>query len=251
LTNDKQCATNDEARTTDITFRFDTIETLTGGMMFNLQNLFATRFEEYDENKIIYDQKPIRLFKSRFLEAFTHVHPVMVVILFMPVVIYSLLVSSLSNRLLPLAILAGLCLWTLTEYLGHRFFFHYEPQSVWGKRLIFLFHGIHHVQPHIKTRLVMPPAVSVPTGVLFAVLFNQLGIAFGVSEWVSAVFAGFVLGYIGYDLLHYAEHHLPMKGPILKFLKRHHMEHHYKTPKARFGVSTNVWDQVFQTEPVK
>jgi sterol desaturase/sphingolipid hydroxylase (fatty acid hydroxylase superfamily) len=27
------------------------------------------------------------------------------------------------------------------------------------------------------------------------------------------------------------------------------MEHHYKTPQARFGVSTSMWDEVFRTEP--
>jgi sterol desaturase/sphingolipid hydroxylase (fatty acid hydroxylase superfamily) len=34
----------------------------------------------------------------------------------------------------------------------------------------------------------------------------------------------------------------------MKFLKRHHMEHHFKTPDARFGVSTSFWDQVFRTD---
>jgi len=58
-----------------------------------------------------------------------------------------------------------------------------------------------------------------------------------------------VLGYVAYDMIHYATHHLPVKGPVMKFLKRHHMEHHFNTPDARFGGSTNLWDQVFHTEP--
>lgn len=220
----------------------------------SLQNLFASQFEEYDEEKIIYDQQPIRLFKSDVLEWFTHVSPVAVLVLFLPVVVGTVLYGAwnwagMSWLALPAMFLVGLGIWTLTEYLVHRFFFHLEPQTVWGKRLIFLFHGVHHVQPHVKTRLVMPPAVSIPGALLFGAAFLAAFRALGVEALMWPTFGGFTLGYIGYDLLHYAEHHMPMKGPILKFLKRHHMEHHYKTPKARFGVSTSVWDEVFHTEP--
>jgi len=220
----------------------------------SLQNLFASRFEDYDEDDIIYDQTPIRLFKSDVLEWFTHVSPVAVVVIFLPVVLGALAYGAMqwfgySWLLLPALFLAGLAIWTLTEYLVHRFFFHFEPQSVWGKRLIFLFHGVHHVQPHVKTRLVMPPAVSIPGALLFYFAFAAAFRALGAEALMWPTFAGFTLGYIAYDLLHYAEHHMPMKGPILKFLKRHHMEHHYKTPKARFGVSTSMWDEVFHTEP--
>jgi sterol desaturase/sphingolipid hydroxylase (fatty acid hydroxylase superfamily) len=221
----------------------------------SLQDLFASRFEQYDEEKIVYDQEPIRLFKSDALEWFTHVSPIAVLILFMPVVIVALVVGALNLPAgvawlwLPLMFAAGLAIWTLTEYLVHRFFFHMEPTSVWGKRLIFLFHGIHHVQPHIKTRLVMPPVVSIPGAIAFYFVFGALFSLLGAGYLMLPCFAGFTLGYVGYDLLHYSEHHMPMKGSVLKFLKRHHMEHHYKTPKARFGVSTNVWDEVFHTEP--
>lgn len=220
----------------------------------SLQNLFASRFEEYSEDKINYDQTPIRLFKSDVLEWFTHVSPVAVVVLFFPVVIASLVYGVVQSAgvswwWMPVMFLVGLAVWTLTEYLVHRFVFHLEPQSVWGKRLIFLFHGIHHVQPHVKTRLVMPPAVSIPGAVVFYLLFSFVFRALNAEMLMWPAFAGFVIGYISYDLLHYSEHHMPMKGPVLKFLKRHHMEHHYKTPRARYGVSTSVWDEVFHTEP--
>ena len=220
-----------------------------------LQDLFASRFEDYDEAKINYDQTPIRLFKSEFLEWFTHVSPVAVVAIFLPVVLGALVYGAISLPAgvswvaIPALFLAGLAVWSLTEYLVHRFFFHMEPRSVWGKRFIFLFHGIHHVQPHVKTRLVMPPVVSIPGAIAFYFAFTAVFGVLGAGALMWPLFAGFALGYIGYDLLHYFEHHMPMKGPVLKFLKRHHMEHHYKTPKARFGVSTNMWDEVFHTEP--
>jgi sterol desaturase/sphingolipid hydroxylase (fatty acid hydroxylase superfamily) len=57
------------------------------------------------------------------------------------------------------------------------------------------------------------------------------------------------MGYLIYDITHYATHHFPMRGKVLKFLKRYHMQHHYKTPDQRFGVSSPLWDWVFGTLP--
>ena len=51
--------------------------------------------------------------------------------------------------------------WTLTEYAVHRYLFHYPAQSEFGKRLVYLFHGIHHDQPDDATRLVMPPVPAI------------------------------------------------------------------------------------------
>ena len=166
----------------------------------SFQNLFASQFEEYDEEKIIYDQQPIRLFKSDVLEWFTHVSPVVVLVLFMPVVFGAVLYGAwnwagMHWLVLPAMFLVGLGVWTLTEYLVHRFFFHLEPQTVWGKRLIFLFHGVHHVQPHVKTRLVMPPAVSIPGALLFGAVFLAAFRVLGVEALMWPTFGGFTLGF--------------------------------------------------------
>ena len=54
-----------------------------------------------------------------------------------------------------------------TEYLLHRFVFHLEPDSRWGRRLHFIIHGVHHDFPHDPMRLVMPPSVSIPLAIAF------------------------------------------------------------------------------------
>jgi sterol desaturase/sphingolipid hydroxylase (fatty acid hydroxylase superfamily) len=133
-------------------------------------------------------------------------------------------------------------LWTFAEYWIHRAIFHYEPKSQWGQRLHFLIHGVHHAYPRDSTRLVMPPVVSIPLAILFYALFDWL---FG--SYQPAVFAGFVLGYVLYDSIHYATHHLPMRGRIGRFLKAHHMRHHYVDDGKAFGISTPLWDWVFGT----
>ncbi len=205
------------------------------------------------------NEQPIRLFKTDFLEFFTHVHPALVLIIWVPVALYHLAqaISALpASGLTPLHLVAGffigVVVWSLTEYTVHRFIFHFEPKNPppWLERMIFLFHGIHHAQPWDKTRLVMPPAVSVPLALLFYFLFSRIvGGVMSAPHWVDVLFSGFVVGYGAYDMIHYATHHLPMKWGVLKWLKKHHMLHHYKTPNERYGVSSPAWDVVFGTFP--
>ncbi|MEJ2710341.1 MAG: sterol desaturase family protein [Anaerolineales bacterium] len=205
---------------------------------------------------IDHSDEPIRLFKSDFLEFFTHITPQVVLIIWSPVVVYFLL-RAVANRgasglpaYIPLGFLGGIFLWTFAEHTLHRFVFHYRPRNAWQERLTFLFHGIHHAQPQCKTRLVMPPAVSVPMAFLFYGLFTLLfSSLLGAPQWVDPLFAGFILGYLAYDMIHYATHHFRMRSTIGRYLKRHHMRHHYKTPNQRFGVSSPLWDYVFGTLP--
>jgi sterol desaturase/sphingolipid hydroxylase (fatty acid hydroxylase superfamily) len=205
---------------------------------------------------IDHSDEPIRLFKSDFLEFFTHITPQVVLIIWSPVIVYFLL-RAVANRVagglpayIPLGFLGGLFLWTFAEHTLHRFVFHYRPRNAWQERLTFLFHGIHHAQPQCKTRLVMPPAVSVPMAFLFYGLFTLLfSSLLGAPQWVDPLFAGFILGYLAYDMIHYATHHFRMRSTIGRYLKRHHMRHHYKTPNQRFGVSSPLWDYVFGTLP--
>ncbi len=188
-----------------------------------------------------------RLFKSDFLELFTHVHWSVPIIMYLPVVAYCLWKASgepvVGTMEAVAMVLAGMFIWTLTEYLLHRFVFHYVPTSRIGQRIHFLTHGVHHDYPNDSKRLVMPPLVSIPLAVLFYSLFHFLtGPAF-----VWPFFAGFIFGYICYDEIHYATHHAPMRGKVGQFLKHHHVRHHYQNPEKRFGVSSPLWDYVFGT----
>src|SRR5499425_1855726 len=96
----------------------------------------------YGNLPINHSEVPIRLFKSDFLEFFTHIHPAVVLLLYVPVVL-GLLGSALMPRVaasesiapVVLAYVMGLGVWTLTEYLLHRFVFHYEPTWPWLQRV--------------------------------------------------------------------------------------------------------------------
>jgi sterol desaturase/sphingolipid hydroxylase (fatty acid hydroxylase superfamily) len=206
---------------------------------------------------INHDEKPIRLFQSDFLEFFTHISPITVLVIWVPFMLWMLIgeirdgvARAASLAYVPAAFLLGLFIWTLAEYLLHRFIFHFKPRSPMQEKITYLFHGIHHHQPQCKTRLVMPPVLSIPLAAVFYGLFTVvLGSWLGLPHWVRPVVAGFTLGYLAYDMTHYATHHFPMRSRVGKFLKRYHMQHHYKTPEQRFGVSSPLWDAVFRTLP--
>ena len=86
-------------------------------------------------------------------------------------------------------LLGGLLLWTLAEYLLHRYLFHYSGPRAWQRRMHFVIHGVHHDFPQDSDRLVMPLGASIPMGVLFYALFRAvLG-----PVLVDPVFIGFGL----------------------------------------------------------
>jgi sterol desaturase/sphingolipid hydroxylase (fatty acid hydroxylase superfamily) len=199
---------------------------------------------------------PIRLFDSDFLEFFTHISPVAILLIWLPVVgffvVRFLILDSQPFYILPLGLLAGLFFWTFAEYILHRFLFHFPAKNKRQERLAFLFHGIHHKQPMVKTRLVMPPAVSIPLALLFfGIFYLVFGVLLGIPDWISPIFAGFILGYVLYDMTHYSTHHVPMRKGYFRMVRQQHMHHHFQTPNQRFGVTSPLWDYVFGTMPRK
>lgn len=208
------------------------------------------------DHPIDHSDTPIRLFTADWMESFTHVSPLTVLAFWLPFAGW-LLASSFSEKTgqgfpsqLLIGVVGGMFLWTLVEYLLHRFVFHFQPHGPVQERIIYLFHGIHHHQPQCKTRLVMPPAVSIPLSLIFVGLFYAIfGLLLGQPQWVKPLIAGFTIGYLCYDMLHYATHHLPMRWGLFKVLKRYHMKHHYKAPDHYYGVSSPLWDVVFGTLP--
>jgi 4-hydroxysphinganine ceramide fatty acyl 2-hydroxylase len=185
-----------------------------------------------------------RLFKSDLLEVFTHVHPAVPHLIFIPVIGF-MIYLSLGMALTSFAFLFafGVCFWTLAEYMIHRFAFHFEPRHLWQQRLYFLVHGVHHDYPNDSRRLVMPPVVSIPLSAFFYGLFTlMLG-----SYYTSPFWAGFMTGYLVYDTMHYAIHHFRFRGKIGLMLRNRHLRHHFADPDHNFGISSPLWDAVFGT----
>jgi sterol desaturase/sphingolipid hydroxylase (fatty acid hydroxylase superfamily) len=143
--------------------------------------------------------------------------------------------------------LAGVFIWTLSEYCLHRFLFHFPASNKASRWLVFLFHGNHHEDPKDKTRLVMPPTGAIP---IMAVLYLLFGL-FIPQPWIQPFCAGFIVGYLIYDYIHYSTHHFPMRNPVARFLKHYHLKHHHSGEGGRYGVSSPLWDWVFRSDPGK
>jgi len=137
----------------------------------------------------------------------------------------------------------GMILWTLAEYVLHRFVFHWNAKSRAGKYFVFLFHGLHHDDPQDPTRLVMPPVPAILIVSLLWMLFS----AIFPYKYIDVIMAYFLIGYLCYDYIHYATHHFPMTSPIGKYLRKYHLQHHYSGEKSKYGVSSPVWDYIFGT----
>ena len=197
-----------------------------------------------DKHYVSNKDESVRLFKNDLLEMFTHVHWSVPMILYVPAIVFFLLrPSAASGGSLALAFVGGILVWTLTEYVMHRFVFHYQPRTSWGQTIHFFAHGVHHDYPNDSKRLVMPPSVSVPLAVLFYGMFFLII----PDDYLPTFFAGFLSGYVCYDTLHYATHHAPMKTWLGHWLKHHHLRHHYLNEDRAFGVSSPLWDYVFKT----
>src|SRR6476620_5439969 len=104
--------------------------------------------QRYVSNK----NESVRMFKSDFMEFFSHVHPATPLVLYLPVVVYLLYASVSHNSFLVLVVaglfFVGMLCWTLLEYVALRNVIHYEPKTRLGKQLHFIDNGVHHDYPN-------------------------------------------------------------------------------------------------------
>ena len=188
------------------------------------------------------------LFKSRFLDFFSRIHPAVPALIYGPLIAALIVLGArdgLAALEIVLLVFAGFVLWTLSEYWLHRKVFHWDPDHPIGHRLHFIIHGVHHDHPNDRMRLVMPPGASIPLAALF---FGIFWLAVGLPTALP-LFAGFLIGYLVYDYTHYYLHHFVPRSDLGKRLREQHMRHHFQDHRYGFGVSSPLWDVVFRTLP--
>ena len=200
------------------------------------------------KNFISNKDETVRMFDNNFLEACSKVHFSIPLFVYIPVILAflygAIFLFDLEFMKLMSLIVLGIIIWSLAEYMLHRFVFHYTPTSELGQKIHFIFHGVHHDYPSDSRRLVMPPSVSLPLAIIFFLLFYAiLG-----KIYVAPFMTGFLTGYLFYDMTHYAVHHFNMHSKFWLAIKNHHMKHHYQDPAKGFGVSSPIWDKIIGTD---
>ncbi len=192
------------------------------------------------------NSETIRMFKWDWMERLSHVHPATPFVVYIPVVVialyYAVQQGNLTAAQMVTAFVTGMLVWTLMEYLIHRFLFHIPQTNRVFKAIYFYSHGIHHDAPNDATRLVMPPSASIPLAIGFYYLFESIAGIYNLP-----LFAGFVTAYMWYDFIHFATHFFNWKWAWFRKIKENHMRHHFLTNKYNFGLSSPLWDYVFFT----
>src|SRR5262249_48199904 len=157
-----------------------------------------TDFSGMSRNEVL--KASPRMYDSKFLDSGSRVHPAVPPILFVPTILVLLVYGFVEHAGVASIgwFLGGYLFWTLTEYWLHRILFHFEPDNKLGARLHWFMHGVHHDHPNDPMRLVMAPSVSVPLAVVFITAFYAV---IGTPGYLPFS-AGFVAGYLFYDMLH-------------------------------------------------
>jgi sterol desaturase/sphingolipid hydroxylase (fatty acid hydroxylase superfamily) len=204
--------------------------------------------EREEEKRLITENRPerVRIFKSDFLERLTLVKWQTIFKVWVPVIFFLVFWGNFNY---PLSVgqnlgflFLGILLWTLAEYLIHRFPFHWSPDNKFGKQLVYSMHGNHHDDPFDPLRGVMPIA---PAIIYITILYFIFKLIFPVTI-LHVLFAGFLIGYLCYDGIHYYTHHAKPKNKIGKYLRRVHLVHHVHDD-TMFGISSPLWDILLGT----
>lgn len=222
------------------TIQTGVVEMMTSGVSLSEAELWTIPYPNNPEEHAKWVLTPVgtqstfRLVQSDWIEPITKNYWWMVPTLWLPIVLLGLSHTS-GDAGSALTVLTGLAAWFPFEYVAHRFVFH----CMRWPRLQFVIHGLHHRFPLDAERLVFPAAPAM----FAALLLWRAASLVTVPETSAGLMSGFTMGYIVYDLTHYALHYAKWSGP----LTRHHRIHHYTRPDMNFGITTRCFDRLCGT----
>src|SRR4051812_45880405 len=96
-----------------------------------------------------------QMFETPLIERFSRIHPASPFLFWLPVLGYAGVRAARNGVGLGAGVatfLLGMFLWTLAEYVLHRYLFHYVGPRLWQRRMHFVLHGVHHDFPQDSDR---------------------------------------------------------------------------------------------------
>jgi 4-hydroxysphinganine ceramide fatty acyl 2-hydroxylase len=156
--------------------------------------------------------------------------------------------AALPEVAKPALIAVGLLVWTLIEYLLHRFLLHYRPQAPTLLAVVEKLHLGHHRDPRDEAKITVPVFASLPIACGLLALFRLIS---GSGETAALLLVGSIAGYLYYELVHFCIHCGVRRGRWLRRQRVNHFFHHFKDQHRCFGVTTPLWDLVMSTHRVK
>lgn len=153
------------------------------------------------------------------------------------------------------AFAVGVLGWSAAEYALHRFVGHGRRRrrpARWYQRvtpsgLLAEFneeHLAHHADP---TYFAPTSRKAVAAIVSTTLVGGALSLLVGPRRaWSFAV--GFGTMYVSYEVFHRRIHTHPPTGPYSRWMRQHHLLHHFRAPRSNHGVTSAVWDHLLHTE---
>ena len=191
---------------------------------------------------------PARFFESDILEALSKTHWWTPPVFWFPLSTAMYICCPYDSITTFYIFVGGLMLWSLLEYVFHRFIFHCEesiPDNKYFLVLHFFTHAVHHFFPFDHLRLAMPPVMFLVLATFTWLIFN----IFLCTSTLLPLFSGIFVGFTLYDLMHYYLHHGAEKSYFshIRNMRTYHSIHHYKQPNLGYGVTSKFWDKIFGT----
>lgn len=187
-----------------------------------------------------------QLFQNPILEKLSRTHisvPLVIFFSYASALLYwSVTYTSLSAGTTVVMFLLGLISFTWVEYNVHRYLFHMKADTEKRANAQYTMHGVHHEFPKDKTRLAMPPVLSITIATILLLLFRL-----ALGDLVFSFLPGFLVGYAAYLSVHYMVHAFQPPRNVFKALWVNHAVHHYKNGEVVFGVSSPLWDYIYGT----
>ena len=165
------------------------------------------------------------------------------------VIVFVLVLRSARPALGVAMFLASIPLWTLVEYLFHRYVLHGRfpaHDGVIGRWLhdrLDPLHWEHHERPfdgmHISGELKdFLPAFAIVAPLTFLAPVYTAPI----------VLAGIFQCYVIEEWIHHSVHFYNFRNRYFRYIKRHHRYHHTKPGmEMGFGLTSGLWDVPFRT----
>ncbi len=187
-----------------------------------------------------------QLFQNPILEKLSRTHisvPLIIFFLYSSGLLYWSITHTNLTAATTIAMFAlGLLAFTWAEYNVHRYIFHLAPTTQQRADLQYTMHGVHHEFPKDKTRLAMPPVLSITLSTALLLIFRLI-----LGDLVFSFLPGFLAGYAAYLSVHYMVHAYQPPRNFLKVLWVNHAVHHYKDGVGVYGVSSPLWDYIYGT----
>jgi sterol desaturase/sphingolipid hydroxylase (fatty acid hydroxylase superfamily) len=187
-----------------------------------------------------------QLFQNPILERLSRTHiavPLTIFFVYSTGLLYwSITHTSLSAGITVGMFVIGFITFTWIEYMVHRYVFHMGTFTELRERIQYTVHGVHHEFPKDKSRLAMPPLLSITISTVLLLLFRLI-----MGDLVFSFLPGMLVGYAYYLSVHYMVHVYQPPKNMFKWLWINHSVHHYKHGEYVFGVSSPFWDYVYGT----